>query len=500
MHEKQSFWARVGDLFTGSPEHVSAPVGQAIRVTERGVRLPLDAHTFEVTVGNRRLHVTPDLAVTGGDADRVHELLVFYPERFYGMIGHFARLAPGDTLDINPGADGPERLFTSPSDALRSSIRFRHEGENLVIKATPEPECFVMTVDDGATGNRILAERQRALLRIGDFFAEALDSLAPEAALDLLSNVNRVMEKESYRAEASDGQAGGIVELPDHKTPIVIGDLHGRVDNLLTLLCQNDFLRSLEEGRAALVILGDAVHPEGPDALDDMESSVLTMDLIFRLKFTFPDGVFFLLGNHDSFSAELMKNGVPQGMLWERHLTRVRGEAYRDEMRRFYSLCPLMLVSDDLVACHAGAPRVAVTRQMIVDVRQHPTLLYELTWNRQMTRGHAGGYTGGDIRRLFQVLGIADDSTLVVGHYPRSESGSVWLNAGGIAKHHVLVSSRPNQAALLTRVEGQIVAQTFASERLVTWLNQEMADRRGPTAAADMPRPAAARHVVHDQR
>lgn len=499
MHGKQSLLARVGELITGSPESVSAPLGQTVRVSERGVRLPLDHHTYEVTMGGRRLHVSPDLAVTGGDQGNIHELMIFCPDRFYGHIGQFARLAPGETLEINPGADSPERLFTSPNDALRSSVRFRHEGENLVIKATPEPECFVTTVDDGATGNRILAERQRALHRIGEIYGGVLAPLAPEAALDLLGSVNSVMEKESYRAEASDGQAGGIVELPRHKTPIVVGDLHGRVDNLLTLLCQNAFLESLEEERAALVFLGDAVHPEGPETLEDMESSVLIMDLIFRLKSTFPESVFFLLGNHDSFSAELMKNGVPQGLLWERYLTRLRGEEYRDEMRRFYSLCPLMLVSDDLVACHAGAPRVGVTRQMLVDVRQHPTLLYELTWNRQMTRGHAGGYTGGDIRRFFQALGIGDDSTLVVGHYPRSESGSVWLNAGGVAKHHVLISSRPDEAALLTRVEEQIVAQTFASERLVTWLNQEMADRRGPAAAPDMPRPAAPRHAVHDQ-
>jgi len=494
MHGKQPFWARVADFITGSPERVSAPVTQALRVTQRGVRLPLDGHTYEVTMGGRRLHVSPDLAVTGGDESHARALLAFYPDSFYGHIGHFARLAPGQTFDINPRADGREKLFTSPHDALRCNVRFRHEGDSLVLKATPEPESTVAMLDEKASGNRILAERRRALQRLADICGGVIDGLAPEDALALLRAVNRVMETEPYRAEASDGQPGGIVELPGDKTPILVGDLHGRVENLLTLLCQNAFLQSLEAEQAALVILGDAVHPEDADALEDMQSSAMIMDVIFRLKLTFPDGVFFLLGNHDSFSAELMKDGVPQGALWDRYLTRLRGDAYRDEMRRFYSLCPLMLVSDDFVACHAGAPRVGVSRQMLVDVRQHPTLLYELTWNRQMTRGHAGGYTRGDVRRLLQALGMAENSTLVVGHYPRSQAGSVWLDAGGIPEHHVLISSRKDEVALITRVDGQFVAQTYAPEPLIPWLTRQAQD----SPPADAPRSAVPEAALRD--
>jgi hypothetical protein len=484
MHDKRSFWARVADFITGTPEPVSVPVARAVRVTERGVRVPLDSDTFEVTMGERRLHVTPSLPVDGAGG-KVHELMVFYPDSYYGRIGHFAHLAPGATLDINPNAHGPERLFTSPHDALRSSVRFRHEGDSLVLKATPEPKSFVARVAEGPDGNRILAARRRALRRTGEIYGGILEPLAPRGALDLLRRVNDLMEREPYRREADDGRPGGIVELPAHKTPIVVGDLHGRVDNLLTLLSHNAFLESLEKEQAALVILGDAVHPEGPDDLQDMHGSVLIMDLIFRLKAAFPSGVFFLLGNHDSFSAELMKDGVPQGVLWDKCLTELRGHEYRDEMQRFYTLCPLLLVSDDFVACHAGAPRMGVTREMLVDVRQHPALLYELTWNRQKTRGYAGGYTRTDVRRLLQVLGLPDDATLVVGHYPRSATGSVWLNAGGIADHHVMISSRPAEVAVLTRVDGEFVPQIYASEQLIPWLNE---------AAMDQDRPDTARH------
>ena len=477
MHGKQSIWTRLTDLITGSPERLSAAPVQALRVTERGLRLPLDGQTFEVTMGKRRLHVSPDLALSGDDRKAVHDLMVFYPDRFFGRIGRFARLAPWETLSINPSADGPEPLFTSPNDALRSSIQLRHEGDTLVLKSTPEPAVFVATLAEGVAGNRILAERRRALPRIAAIYGARLAPFPPEAALALLERVNRLLEEESYRPAGGDGRPGGIVELPARKTPIVVGDLHGRVDNLLSLLVQNSFLESLEKEQAALVFLGDAVHPEGPEALEDMQGSMLIMDVILRLKLRFPDGVFFLLGNHDSFSAELMKDGVAQGMLWDRWLCEQRGAAYRDAMQRFYTLCPLLLVSDGLVACHAGAPRMSYSHRMLVDVGKHPTLLYELTWNRQKTRGQAGGYTGADVRRLFQVLGLPDDSTFVVGHYPRSEFGSVWLDAGGIPRHHVLVSSRPTEVAVMTRVDGEFVAQTYAPERLIPWLNAAAAQQ-----------------------
>jgi len=112
-------------------------------------------------------------------------------------------------------------------------------------------------------------------------------------------------------------------------------------------------------------------------------------------------------------------------------------------------------------------------------VRQHPALLHELTWNRQKTPGHAGGYTGSDVRRLFRVLGMPDDSTLVVGHYPRSQTGSVWLNAGGVTRHHVVISSGHDEVAVLTRVDGEFVAQTYAPERLLPWFDRQAAHWQG---------------------
>jgi len=95
-----------------------------------------------------------------------------------------------------------------------------------------------------------------------------------------------------------------------------------------------------------------------------MHSSLLMMDLIFKLKMRFPEQVVYIVGNHDSFSHDVMKHGVPQGLLWEKHVTASRGEEYKEELELFYRQSPLVVVSPDFIACHAGpAPAKSLWRR-----------------------------------------------------------------------------------------------------------------------------------------
>ena len=80
-----------------------------------------------------------------------------------------------------------------------------------------------------------------------------------------------------------------------------------------------------------------------------MESSMAMMDLIFRLKARFPEQLFYLRGNHDSFSDEIAKDGIPQGLLWAQALRNERGKVYKKAMDRFYELVPYMVYSKDFI-------------------------------------------------------------------------------------------------------------------------------------------------------
>jgi predicted phosphodiesterase len=256
-------------------------------------------------------------------------------------------------------------------------------------------------------------------------------------------------------------------------TPVVVGDLHARVDNLLNILSENAVIDSLEKGTAALIFLGDAVHSEEPGRLEEMDSSLLIMDLIFRLKLQFPERVFFIVGNHDSFHHELMKQGVPQGLLWEKHVTGSRGEAYKMELELFYQQSPLLVLSKYFIACHAGPARRKISRQVLVDAHQFPDIVHDLTWSRITSPGFPAGYTRSDVRQFRKGLEIDTDIPFIVGHYPCSRDGTLWMNVGKVDQHHVVISSRPDRVAIFIGIDGRMVPHIYPVEALGAWLNAQ---------------------------
>jgi hypothetical protein len=270
------------------------------------------------------------------------------------------------------------------------------------------------------------------------------------------------------------GNSGGILELADNVTPILVGDLHARIDNLLTILSENAVLDGMEKGTTALIILGDAVHPEEPGCLEDMESSLLIMDLIFRMKLRFPDNVFYTIGNHDSFLHEIMKRGVPQGLLWEKHVLSSRGEEYKAGLELFYQQSPLLVVSRDFIACHAGPARRKVSRQILVDAHQFPDIVHDMTWNRVRTTAFPAGYTRSDVRQFRKGLDVGKDTPFIVGHHPCSVDETLWLNVGQINQHHVVISSRPGRVGTFIGIDGKMVPQIYPVEALTTWLNEQL--------------------------
>ena len=259
--------------------------------------------------------------------------------------------------------------------------------------------------------------------------------------------------------------------LPQALTPIVIGDLHARIDNFLTALTQNAFLDALEEGSAALVILGDAVHSEVDGELRDMDSSMLMMDLIFRLKLRFPEQVFYLRGNHDAFSEDITKDSVPQGLLWAKSLSEKRGSAYLKAMDEFYRLLPYVVVSGDFVACHAAPPTRKITPEMLVNIYRYPELLLELINNRPQRTHHPQGYNRRDIKRFRRALQLDAAVPVIVGHTPLDNKDSIWLDVDGIANHHVLYSAHPEQVGVFTRVGQRMIPLTYPVDSLTPLMN-----------------------------
>ena len=319
--------------------------------------------------------------------------------------------------------------------------------------------------------NRINKWRFAKLKRIRDIIGGKINPLSETDSLQLIKNVNKLLETEAYRPYDRNGKPGGIVALPKDVIPFLVGDLHAKTDNLLVILSQNGFIEAMKRGKAILIILGDAVHPEDADQLEEMQSSMLIMDLIFKLKIRFPKQVFYLRGNHDSYSDELAKMGIPQGVVWENALIDARGKNYRDEMQRFYDLLPYIAYSDNFAACHAAPPTSSVSFKDLVNIKSNQYLANELINNRLRTPNKPAGYFKRDIKNFRKCLGLKSDTPVIVGHTPVSNDDTLWERVGDIDNHHVIYGGDNRWVGVITMIGRKMYPFRYPTEQLTPIIN-----------------------------
>jgi len=460
--------------FGGGSDTVILQASDKLRLSGKAVRVECQETAFIVRMGKQTLHVCPDRPVDPGLRKPPYDYLVFDPGLYHSGIAQSLRIQPGETLSIDYRQEQQKLVFSRPKHAFRRHLQITYDGKSLVFRdPISELGTYLSLLSDEQESGLLERGRSLSKQRIREIYGGPVVQLQADKALATLKKVNLLLRRDSFRKQDSLGNAGSIVELPGYLTPVIVGDLHAQVDNLLKILCENHFLESLDRGEAALILLGDAVHPEADEQLAAMDSSVLIMDLILKLKLAFPKQVFFIVGNHDSFSPDVMKGGVPQSVLWERRLAELRGKEYCQELALFYRQSPLLILSKDFVACHAGPPCSKHSFEMLVEARQHPELVHELTWNRIKSKNWPLGYRRGDIKRFRKSLGLDESVPFIVAHYPQSKNDTLWLNVDGIPNHHILFSARPDQVALFTRVKGELTPQIYPAEKLLGTVNSE---------------------------
>ncbi len=462
-------------------------LSDAYSLTGAKVRVAREGFPLQLILGQgaKRLHVYPEALLTGEPAGPAPpSFLILDPAAQGQGISGFLRLAPGDRITLGR-VDGVQRaIFAYPPEVEDFHLLLIHDGDGVLFRNLPGASTCIAPLMGAPKSDRL-----GKLQRFQELFGGPIEPLEPAAALGLLERVNALLPEECFRPPNEQGQPGGLVRLPEDLTPILIADLHGQVDNLLTVLSHNAFLEGLDAGTACLILMGDAVHSEIAGEMESMDGSMLMMDLLFRLKVRFPARVFFLRGNHDSFSEHIAKGGVPQGLLWAGALLEARGEDYLRAMDRFYGQLPYVAYSTRLITAHAAPPRSRVSCAMLVDIHRYPALTRELTSNRLQRPDRPQGYTQGDIRHFRQALGLGPETPVVFGHTPLNRTDTLWLNAGGIANHHILFSANPDQVGVLTEVGGTLVPLRYRVEPLRRLINQRLAaaTEREPLVGASHP-------------
>jgi energy-coupling factor transporter ATP-binding protein EcfA2 len=446
-----------------------------------GVRIPFEGFPLELVLGpnGKRLQLYPELPLQ--DSDRLktpRSYMVLDPAREAHEFAGFLRLSQGKRLHLGTVFREQIAYFGLSGCVADMHAALKLDRDTIAVRDTSGVGTWV-----APTLSEHRRHRLARLRRLREIFGGPLEPLPPETALALIEKVLKSMKTEKYRERDSQGRPGGLLCLPPKINPIIVGDLHAKIDNLLVLISQNGFLEGLEQGSAALLFLGDAVHRDAEGHFEEMESSMLMMDLIFRLKETFPNQVFYLRGNHDSFSDDVAKGGIPQGLLWASALRASRGKAYAKAMERFYEQLPYVAVAKDFVACHAAPPKTKIDRDMLVNIRRYPGLILELINNRIYRPNRPAGYTNGDIKRFRKTLKVPSGFPVIVGHTLVDHVNSVWLNAGGFQGHHIIYGSQPDWIAAFTRIGDHLTPLSYPAEPLVSLVNSMQDDLADPGPA-----------------
>lgn len=431
------------------------------------IRIAFDGKLVRLDLGKQCLWLFPEAAWHLGPDGPIDSWIIVDPDRFGADIGGFARVRPGETLLIGRGNEDLNNIFDFPKSVSKRHLNLTNDnGQLLISPLESDRDTYVRGIEAPETLGMLRTNRLENLKFVHEIMGGPIELLPPEAALETMDQLLETLDTEPYRAKDRSGRPGALLDLPDKLLPVVVGDLHAKIDNLLNILCAGGLLSELRNGTIALILLGDVVHREDDGALEEMESSLLMLDLVAKLKIRFPGNVFWLRGNHESFDEAVGKMGVPQGQLLYHEAERIRGEAYVKRLAECFERLALVVRSADFIACHAGPPRQRVSLNDLIEIRAHPNLAHELTWNRIRRPSRPGGYTKGDVKSFRKNLGVAKHTPLIVSHTPLSSDRTVWTNIGEIKNHHILFSAMPDTVAVMIRVGHEMVPLQYPVEAL----------------------------------
>lgn len=472
LAEKPSLFGRIGSFLKKNPEgELISPQPTPVQL-QTSVRIAWESPPFQLKLGKITLEFHPDLDITGNLNDGVQEWIVHSGDGFYNDVPGFIRIKPGDEVLLGRNNDLCNELFGfNKSVAGRHVNIFNHKGELTIQPLDLDRSTEISAID---TPMPVWEARRKNLMRLERVLGHPLTQFDDKEALDKIRKVNAIIADEAYRDPDGEGAPGGIIKFPDDMTVVILGDVHARADNVLRVITEGGMLSALEHGKACLVFLGDLVHAQEDGELEDMESSVFILDLFSMLKCRFPKNVFYIRGNHESFSPDVGKGGVPQGMLLQSFLKKRRGKAYLAEIESLFDGLAFVVQGNSFAACHGAPVRSKVDRDTLVNIRRYPGIQYELVWNRLRQGNRPAGYGKGSVKRFRQTLNIAKHAPVIVAHTPPSPDDTVWLDVGGITGHHVVYSAHTHRVAALRISGGQLTPLEFIPEPSLAILNGEM--------------------------
>ncbi len=190
-----------------------------------------------------------------------------------------------------------------------------------------------------------------------------------------------IVEKAKYFLQKENGQIGNLtiinrlVKLEPLGEALVIGDLHGDLESLTSILQTSRFLNKIEKAKdSTLIFLGDYG--------DRGEKSIEIYYLILKLKLTYPKQVVLLRGNHEA-PTELL--GVPYDLpIQFQNKFGEDSQAAYEKIRELHAcLYNAVYVPDRYLMVHGGVSPEINSIQDIAEAQENQSgsLLEDLLWN-----------------------------------------------------------------------------------------------------------------------
>ncbi len=246
--------------------------------------------------------------------------------------------------------------------------------------------------------------------------------IAEKAGPAVIDQAVQALKPYSERMRPMDvrGNPGGLVVVEDCRRAIIVGDLHGRYDNLQHILRDKNNLEDILAGKAHLVFTGDAVHPRS-SAMNEAsayEDSFCVMLLIMTLKAENPFNVHYLIGNHDFAHVggrAASRGEVRQDVYFARYIKHAFGRTVFKRYRQFVAACPVALkmkaVNGYALMAHAGLSPHILNEQGLINIfvkGPHGRELTDMLWSRNYR----------DRAMLADCLERVGGKLIVVGHTP----------------------------------------------------------------------------------
>jgi len=263
--------------------------------------------------------------------------------------------------------------------------------------------------------------------------AQKLAAKSLEANLNefvqLTTQVTTLLRNEAGRV-GSMTVTGRLVRAPPGGEAIVVGDLHGDLETLLSILKASEFLQKAERNEQSfLVFLGDY----GDRGIFSAE----VYYIVLTLKANFPQHVVLMRGNHEG-PEDLIASPHDLPNHLQNRFGENWSEAYLKLKALFSHLYTAVVVEDRCILLHGGVPSAARALDDVAYAHaKHPneSHLEEILWSDPeeglkgtypSPRG-AGRLFGQDVTERF--LKLVSANVLIRGHEPADAGYKI--NHGG---------------------------------------------------------------------